>query len=93
MRRFLLVGAVLALAGVVRADDKIVIINGPVIVNGNGNIVQIGNGNKVIINNGTNTKKRTTKTPQKLTGNPRCDMEGQRHDNQVAAWMALMGKK
>lgn len=104
MRRMLLVAAVLGFTGVASADDKIIvkdnngttiIINGPVIVSGNNNIVQIGNGNKVIINSPTKKTTPTSKTssPAKMMGNKACDYEAARHNNQVAAWMAMMGKR
>jgi hypothetical protein len=103
MRRFLMVGAMLGLATTARADDKIVvkdnkgttiIINGPVIVNGNNNIVQIGSGNKVIVNNPRASQKGTKIPPSRVGSvSKSCDEQFQRHNNQVAAWMAMMGKR
>lgn len=103
MRRMLLVGAVLGLATMARADDKIVvkdnkgttiIINGPVIVSGNNNVVQIGSGNKVIVNSPGASQKGTKSAPFRAGSVSKpCDEQAQRHDNQVAAWMALMGKR
>jgi hypothetical protein len=99
----LLVGAVLGLASMGRADDKIVvkdnkgttiIINGPVIVSGNNNIVQIGSGNKVIVNSPGAVQKGTKNAPSRAGSVSKpCDEQAQRHEQQVAAWMAMMGKR
>jgi hypothetical protein len=99
MKRMLLVACMLGCASVSRADDvttgngsPVIIINGPVIVKGNGNIVQIGNGNKVIVQNGGKMPGKTPAQPRTVPVKG-CDLEAQRNEAQVAAWLAMMGKK